>query len=71
VAKKPNEELVILISNYLDQPVEYTLNVTGDYRLVKVLAVDAEHNLEPVNVCDEDICRIGPQTVQLIIMSPK
>jgi len=70
-AKKPDKELVILVSNYFDQPVEYTLNVTGDYRLAKVLAVDAEHNLEPVNVCYEDICRIGPQTVQLIVMSPK
>ena len=63
----PNGSLYILVSNHEDLTVHYRLELDEEFRVAKVLVVDADHDLSPVDACDSGLtCSIGPYAVQLL-----
>lgn len=64
---RPDGSIRVLLSNPSSLEVHYELELGGSYRVVRVLAVDSEHDLSPVDACSDGLsCRIKPYSVQLL-----
>jgi len=57
----------LLVVNYSKERIAYELAVEG-YKIDNVLAVDDQHELEPVEACTGSTCTIEPHAMQLALL---
>jgi len=66
----PDGRILLLVSNFADSEVKYTVSV-GGYGISQILAVDDHHDLEPLPDGGSPYVSASPYAVHLVILEKK